>query len=89
MDRERYPENWEEIAEEIKARAGYRCEHCGSPSVPGRVLTVHHLDMDPQNCDYKNLVALCQVCHLRIQARYMPGQLWLIEKPEWAIKRRL
>lgn len=28
------------------------------------VLTVHHLDGDPTNCDRDNLIALCQRCHL-------------------------
>jgi 5-methylcytosine-specific restriction endonuclease McrA len=89
MDKDKYPHNWVEIAEKIKNLAGYRCEHCGSPSIKGRILTVHHLDMNPQNCDFQNLVALCQVCHLSIQARYRPGQQFLIEKPIWAEKRRL
>lgn len=29
------------------------------------VLTVAHLDHTPENCDYKNLRAMCQRCHLR------------------------
>lgn len=29
------------------------------------VLTIAHLDHDPQNNDYNNLRALCQRCHLR------------------------
>lgn len=33
-----------------------------------RVLTVHHLDNDKSNCADWNLAALCQVCHLHIQA---------------------
>lgn len=28
------------------------------------VLTVMHLDHNPQNCDYSNLRAACQKCHL-------------------------
>jgi hypothetical protein len=28
------------------------------------VLTVAHLDHNPANCDYSNLRALCQKCHL-------------------------
>jgi ribosomal protein S14 len=27
------------------------------------VLTVAHLDHKPENCDYSNLLALCQKCH--------------------------
>jgi hypothetical protein len=27
------------------------------------VLTVAHLDHQPENCDYSNLMAMCQKCH--------------------------
>jgi DNA-directed RNA polymerase subunit RPC12/RpoP len=85
-----YPSNWPEIAKRIKDMAGWRCENCGHPHdvEAGYMLTVHHLDMYKPNCDYKNLVALCQRCHLRIQAKYKPGQLMLIPYP-WAEKRGL
>jgi len=84
-----YPDNWSEIADEIKDKAGRKCENCDSDSVPGRILTVHHLDLNKANCTYENLLACCQVCHLSIQAKYRPGQMWLTEKPEWAKKRNL
>lgn len=87
-----YPENWDEIADKIKKAAGWKCEHCGIPHAPaiGRCLTVHHLDLNPANCDPSNLVALCQRCHLHIQARYTPGQQDLFEhKPGWMKKRGL
>ena len=86
-----YPPNWPEIAKQIKAEAGWCCEHCGHPHCvkTGHVLTVHHLDMDKAHCDRSNLVALCQRCHLSIQARYTPGQLWLFQAPAWAVSRGL
>ncbi len=70
-----YPDNWGDIAKDIKERAGWRCEHCGHEHDPatGHTLTVHHLDMHPPNCDYTNLVALCQRCHLHVQAKWKPG----------------
>jgi 5-methylcytosine-specific restriction endonuclease McrA len=86
-----YPDNWLEIAQHIKGLAGWRCENCGHPHdfETGHVLTVHHLDMDPSNCDYTNLVALCQRCHLHIQATYKPGQQFMFDKPQWAEIRGL
>ncbi len=89
--RHRYPANWDAIATAVKVAAGWRCEHCGHPHDPatGHVLTVHHLDMNPANCADENLVALCQRCHLRIQARYRPGQLFLFDPPAWAVSRGL
>lgn len=90
---EQYPPNWPEIAQRVKARAGWCCEHCGHPHDPasGHTLTVHHLDGNPANCADDNLVALCQRCHLHVQARYRPGQLALpgIKVPAWMTQRGL
>jgi len=88
---ERYPANWAEIALEVKRRAGGRCERCGHLHDPanGRTLTVHHLDGNPANCAPENLVALCQACHLHVQATYRPGQLPLPGMGEpWLERRR-
>lgn len=51
--------------------------------VPQRILTVHHLDGDPQNCEWWNLAALCQVCHLSIQGKVRMEQVWPFEHSEW------
>ncbi len=73
----RYPKNWKQIADGIRERAGQKCE--GSPDYPdckaenGKphpltgskvVLTVAHLDHQPENCEPDNLKAWCQKCHL-------------------------
>ncbi len=87
-----YPQNWPDIARKIKDQADWRCEHCHHPHDPdtGYCLTVHHLDMDKLNCDYGNLVALCQRCHLRIQAQYQPKQLvFQFAITDWMRKRNL
>ena len=81
----KYPPDWPDIARRIKERAGWRCENCGHPHDPQsrHVLTVHHLDLNPQNNSETNLVALCQRCHLSVQAHYRPGQLFLLPPPWW------
>jgi hypothetical protein len=74
----RYPKDWRAISDRIKARAGRRCESVpGQPpcgAVHGErhpitgavvVLTVAHLDHQPEHCEDKNLRALCQRCHNR------------------------
>lgn len=48
-----------------------------------RQLTVHHLDGDKSNCRWWNLLALCQKCHLEIQARVVPERPFLWEHSEW------
>ncbi len=75
MDRSRYPKNWPEISRAVRAAAGNRCQFCRAenhrphPATGSRVvLTVAHLDDDPQNNDPRNLRALCQRCHLAYDA---------------------
>ncbi len=66
-----------------KQRAGYKCIRCDSPSVPGKILTVHHFDGDKSNDEWWNLMALCQVCHLQIQAKVDPEIPWFLPHSEW------
>lgn len=92
MSKNPYPGDWEEIARAIKNEAGWCCEHCGHEHEveTGYVLTVHHLDGDPANCACENLVALCQRCHLSIQASYKPGQTVMpFAETDWMKKRGL
>lgn len=80
-----YPAEWENIAQAVKQRAGWKCVRCGHAHAPqlGRCLTVHHLDMDPSNNRWWNTAALCQACHLSIQGRVAMEQEWLLEHSEW------
>ncbi len=48
-----------------------------------RILTVHHFDGDKANCEWWNLLALCQRCHLTIQSRVNPQQPYMFEHSEW------
>jgi 5-methylcytosine-specific restriction endonuclease McrA len=69
--------------DEARAAAGNKCIRCGSPSVKGRILTVHHFDGDKSNDAWWNLLPLCQVCHLQIQAKVDPEQPWMFEHSDW------
>ncbi len=67
-----YPPDWPAISLKVKQEAGWKCERChaahGLPNpVTGSkvVLTTHHKDGDPSNCERPNLEALCQLCHNR------------------------
>jgi len=66
-----YPIDWKEISQRIREQAGNKCELCGAENhqphpITGSmvVLTVMHLDHNPQNNDPENLKAACQRCHL-------------------------
>jgi 5-methylcytosine-specific restriction endonuclease McrA len=75
-----YPDNWTEIATDIKRSAGYHCDRCGLTCLPPtgsyrhldlslrRRLSaqVHHIDGDPSHNERTNLVCLCAGCHLRV-----------------------
>jgi hypothetical protein len=80
-----YPDNWNEIATAVKDSAGWKCVRCGHPhDIPaGYMLTVHHLDLNPANCAWWNIPALCQRCHLRIQARVVMERFYMFEHSIW------
>jgi hypothetical protein len=48
-----------------------------------RILTVHHLNGIKHDCRWWNLVALCQRCHLTIQAKVHLERAWHLEHSEW------
>src|SRR3990170_1974736 len=73
-----YPSDWKVRSKFVRFyRAKQKCEFCGAENykphpVTGSkvVLTVAHLDHEPQNCTDENLRALCQRCHLTYDARH-------------------
>ena len=78
IDRQRYPNNWRDIARSIKETAGWRCQKCNQQCLrPGedisqlsrrertvRTLNVHHANRTPEDNRVENLIAVCTVCHL-------------------------
>ena len=80
-----YPPDWTEIARRVKDKAERRCERCDhiDEVITGYMLTTHHLDGDKSNCEDWNLAALCQRCHLSIQARVNPFQDYMLAHTEW------
>jgi 5-methylcytosine-specific restriction endonuclease McrA len=81
----KYPDNWKEIAQEVKDAADWKCVRCGHRHEPetGYTLTVHHLDIDPRNCAWWNIPALCQRCHLSIQGKVIMDRPWMFEHSDW------
>jgi len=80
-----YPPDWKEIAKETKQLAGWQCVRCGHPHQPetGYCLTVHHLDINPANCEWWNLAALCQRCHLHIQSKVIMERPYMFQHSQW------
>lgn len=81
-----YPDDWLDIAQRVKREAGGRCVRCKHEHDPltGYTLTVHHLDMNPSNSAWWNLLPLCQRCHLSIQARVVIERPWVMfDHSEW------
>lgn len=48
-----------------------------------RILTCHHFDGNKANCEWWNLLPLCQRCHLQIQTRVNPHQPYMFEHSPW------
>ena len=80
-----YPPDWPAIAQACKDAAGWKCIRCGHDHDPiaGYVLTTHHLDLNPANNAWWNLAALCQRCHLKIQAKVIMERYYMFEHSAW------
>lgn len=87
LHRGEYPPDWPLIAVAVKNAANWTCIRCGHAHDPdpaaGYILTVHHCDGDKANVKWWNLLALCQRCHLSVQARVNPDQPYWCEHSEW------
>ena len=78
-----YNPDGQQKRKEARERAGNKCIRCGSPSVPGRILTTHHFDGNKANDAWYNLLAHCQVCHLQIHGKVDPETPWFLPHSEW------
>jgi hypothetical protein len=59
------------------------CSSIVSIEAHWRILTVHHLDGNKANDAWWNTLALCQRCHLQIQAKVDPETPWFLEHSDW------
>jgi hypothetical protein len=55
----------------------------GENEAQWRILTVHHLNGVKWDCRWWNLAALCQRCHLAIQAKVLMERVCPLEHSEW------
>jgi hypothetical protein len=80
-----YPPEWDQVARAVKDAANWRCIRCGHRHDPetGYTLTVHHLDICPDNCAWWNCAALCQRCHLHIQGKVIMEQPYMFPHSKW------
>lgn len=90
MKKELYNKNWNLTAGRVKKKANYCCEHCGHfhDYSTNHVLTVHHINKNKKDDRFRNLVALCQRCHLKFENVSIPFQQWLFPDliPDWIKK---
>ena len=75
-NKHRYPKDWKQIRDRILNRAKGKCERCGAmnylphPETGSKVvLTIAHINHTPEDCCDENLLALCQLCHNRHDAK--------------------
>lgn len=61
-----YGDNWKDLSERCKSRAGYKCQRCGKSFLHNKIaLHAHHitpLSKGGRNT-LSNLIALCESCH--------------------------
>lgn len=75
IDYKKYPKNWQEIRAKVLKRAGNSCELCPAINYKPHwktkskvILTIHHVNFDTNDNRMCNLLALCQRCHIKLDA---------------------
>ena len=85
----RYHPEWETVSRYVRELFNYHCARCDKDCRKTKnaqmVLQVHHIDENPANNAFENLIPLCASCHLKIEgearlhAPYREKQLELFE----------
>ncbi len=58
------------LKEQVRKRDTYKCQLCGCLEIESdRLLDVHHIDHNKENCSFKNLIALCRRCNGRVNSK--------------------
>ena len=97
VDWSKYPADWHETANRIKADAGWKCQICGKqcrrPDEPfdthRRTLTVAHINHVELDCRDENLVAACPKCHLAYDGERKKLQRLAIQRMNQADRMEL
>ena len=82
----KYNADGKEQRRAARERAGFRCIRCNhphDPKTPGRILTTHHFDGHKDNDAWWNLLALCAICHLKIQGKVDPHIPFFLPHSDW------
>jgi hypothetical protein len=58
------------LKQKIRCRDGYKCQICNKTEEQenkenSKYLSVHHIDYNKENCKEKNLISLCNKCHMK------------------------
>lgn len=58
------------LKENIRKRDCYFCQLCGKPQKKlNKILFIHHIDYNKQNCNFNNLISLCNKCHSKTNGK--------------------
>jgi 5-methylcytosine-specific restriction endonuclease McrA len=57
----------EDIKNNLILESHYKCDKCGYS-----YLEIHHIDKNPENNNFENLITLCRVCHRNIHSDLYP-----------------
>lgn len=67
----RYIKDWHILSRLIRSIYNYHCANCfkdcSNPKFYKDKLQVHHIDENPRNNKFDNLIPLCSSCHLKIE----------------------
>ena len=60
----------DKLKKQIRHRDNYTCQKCGMTeeehlTIYKKILEIHHIDYDKENCNEENLITLCKQCNVK------------------------
>jgi len=70
-----YPDKFNQrLREQVRKRDNRICQLCASTPDTNKLLDVHHIDQNKDNCNMDNLISLCRSCHGKMNHTPEPTQ---------------
>ncbi|MBN1467692.1 MAG: hypothetical protein JW924_03120 [Fusobacteriaceae bacterium] len=68
------------LKNQIRNRDNYTCQLCKITEIDyGKILDIHHIDYNKENCQEDNLITLCHKCNIKVNKNRNYWKLYFIE----------
>jgi hypothetical protein len=89
----KYDPNYEycDVWRDCEYKSDLRKDYCENKNCKNNYkrLVNHHIDLDKKNCHPKNIMTLCNSCHIILHAKLQGGKRYIISSKDFVVINRL